>query len=250
MGAVYQKIREVARKIADRYPNPEFYSTHRLETKTSLDYYQSDELINRLRKEVADYLGDNAGHGLGHAEKVAIDAGTLVIIENQLAGKSKKHIHRGLLLAQCAGLLHDIRRKEKAHAQKGAETARDLLQSYPLASKEVNTICLAIGNHEAFSRLKHLPDNQSRIISDCLYDADKFRWGPDNFTHTVWDMVSNIDPPLDVFMRHYPRGMAVLKKIRGTFRSQTGQKFGPQFIDLGISIGEELYLVIMDEFVK
>jgi hypothetical protein len=47
---------------------------------------------------------------------------------------------------------------------------------------------------------------------------------------------------------HYPRGMALLKKIRGTFRSVTGRRYGPQFIDLGIAIGEELYRIIRTDF--
>ena len=75
------------------------------------------------------------------------------------------------------------------------------------------------------------------MLSDCLYDADKFRWGPDNFTHTIWDMVGFINPPLKTFVSHYPKGMALLKKIRGTFRSRTGRRYGPQFIDVGIAIG-------------
>jgi hypothetical protein len=52
------------------------------------------------------------------------------------------------------------------------------------------------------------------------------------------------------FMARYPKGMALLKKIRNTFRSQTGQKFGPQFIDMGIGIGEELYRVILSDFIS
>jgi hypothetical protein len=43
--------------------------------------------------------------------------------------------------------------------------------------------------------------------------------------------------------------MALLKKIRGTFRSRTGRRYGPQFIDMGIAIGEELYQVILTDFI-
>ena len=112
-------------------------------------------------------LDNNFGHGMGHAEKVAIDAGTLVIIESRLAGHTKDRVQRNLLLAQCAGLLHDICRKETSHAEKGAETAHDILRTYPLVPEEITQVCAAIRNHEAFTRQQRLPARQARIISDC-----------------------------------------------------------------------------------
>ena len=87
-----------------------------------------------------------------------------------------------------------------------------------------------------------------RLVSDCLYDADKFRWGPDNFSDTLWEMVSFMNPPLSVFVSRYPSGMETLFKIRSTFRSRTGKKYGPQFIDLGLAVGNELYKVIMHHY--
>jgi len=42
--------------------------------------------------------------------------------------------------------------------------------------------------------------------------------------------------------------MEKLAKIKRTFRTRTGKKYGPQFIDLGVSIGKELFNVINTEF--
>ena len=86
------------------------------------------------------------------------------------------------------------------------------------------------------------------LVSDCLYDSDKFRWGPDNFYYTVWDMVSFYKTPFPKFMHYYPKGMDTLYKIKNTFRTNTGKKYGPQFIEIGIAIGEELFDVINNEF--
>ena len=209
MDAVYLEIRKIARKIAARYPRPDFYRAHPSEARGSRQFYHADKSIVRLREDMAECLDDDFGHGMGHVEKVAIDAGTLVIIESRLAGQTENQVQRNLLLAQCAGLLHDICRKEKSHAEKGAETARDILRTYPLVPEEITQVCTAIRNHEAFARLERLPARQARIISDCLYDADKFRWGPDNFNHTVWDMVGFVNPPVGGFcgsfsQRHGP----------------------------------------------
>jgi hypothetical protein len=49
-------------------------------------------------------------------------------------------------------------------------------------------------------------------------------------------------------MDGYPQGMEKIESIKTTFRTSTGQKYGPQFIDLGLSIGEELFDVIKTEF--
>jgi hypothetical protein len=250
MDAIYLEIREIARKLVARYPQPDFYTVYPTEIEASQRFYQSDDLIVRLRRNMAKSLDNDFGHGMDHVEKVAIDAGALAIIESRLAGHAESLVWRNLLLAQCAGLLHDIRRKEKFHAEKGAQTARRILSNYPLVPEETTHVCLAIRNHEAFARSDHLPTPQARIISDCLYDADKFRWGPDNFAHTIWDMVSFANPSLEVFVDHYPKGMALLKKIRDSFRSRTGRRYGPQFIDMGIAIGEELYDIILTDFVN
>jgi hypothetical protein len=250
MDKIYLEIRKVARQIVARYPSPDFYLDHPAETSASRQFYRTDASIIRLRQNLAECLDDDFGHGMGHVEKVAIDAGTLVIIESRLAGDDERLVRRNLLMAQCAGLLHDINRKEKFHAVKGAETANRILKGYPMIPEEITHVCMAIRNHEAFGHLERLPAQQARIISDCLYDADKFRWGPDNFSHTIWDMIGSINPPLETFTARYPKSMALLKKIRGTFRSHTGKQYGPQFIDMGIAIGDELYQMIMANFVS
>lgn len=212
--------------------------------------YKTNALILELKKELATTLGDNFGHGIAHVEKVAIDAGTLIIAETKESGETPSHVERMVMLAQCAGLLHDISRKEKKHAVKGAEKAGDILRNYAVSKEEADNICIAIHNHEAFTRLKDSPSDDCNLISNCLYDADKFRWGPDNFSYTLWDMVARRNPPLNVFMRHYPGGMAFLKKIRDTFRSKTGKTYGPEFIDIGVSIGNDLFRIINREFIS
>ncbi|BBO77977.1 hypothetical protein DSCW_53940 [Desulfosarcina widdelii] len=249
MDPVYLEIRRIARQIAARQPQPDFYIDHPEEVKASQHFYRSDATIVRLRRKMVQCLEDDFGHGMGHVEKVALDAGVLTIVESRLKGLGEEQARRNLLLAQCAGLLHDICRKEKFHAEKGAQKAGEILKRYPLSDDEVHLVCMAIRNHEAFTPLNASRPRPSGMISDCLYDADKFRWGPDNFNHTLWDMVDYLNPPLSRFMDHYPKGMAMLKKIRATFRSQTGRRYGPQFIDMGIAIGEELYRIILSDFV-
>ena len=111
----------------------------------------------------------------------------------------------------------------------------------------LNQLASPLGSQKSTRRLLDVL-LQRRDLSDCLYDAEKFRWGPDNFTDTVWDMVAVHNPPLSDFIKYYPRGMRGIEKIKTTFRTATGKIYGPQFIELGITIGNMLYRTILDEF--
>lgn len=248
MQPIYQRLREHARKIVTTFPPPDFYQDQSKAHDFSRHFFETNPSIIRLHGFVTDHLEDDFGHGLQHAVKVTIDAGALLCIEGRAAGYGDSELERRVQIVQCAGLLHDIKRKKKEHAKLGAALAREILKDYPLTPDEVEDIYRAIHNHEAFKSNIPITTLKGALVSDCLYDADKFRWGPDNFTDTLWDMISFYNPPLSKFIARYPRGMEGLEKIKTTFRTQTGKKYGPHFIDLGLAIGEKLYAVIKTEF--
>ncbi|NNL78358.1 MAG: HD domain-containing protein [Desulfobacterales bacterium] len=248
MKPIYNQLRERARQIVATYPPPDFYQAHSRAYEFSTRFFKTDPAISQLHGFVGDNLEDDFGHGLQHAIKVTIDAGALMHIEGQAAGYDGSVLERRMMIVQCAGLLHDIKRKKKEHAKLGATQARKVLDYYPLTTDEIEDICSAIQNHEAFKSPVSLHTSEGALVSNCLYDADKFRWGPDNFTDTLWDMISFYNPPLSKFMARYPQGMEGLEKIKTTFRTDTGRNYGPQFIDIGLAIGKELYEVIQSEF--
>ena len=245
--AVIEQLRQKAREIAARHPQADFYKDFAREVTRSGHYFQTDPVVCRLHAFVAGAIENDFGHGLLHAQKVALDAGALVIIEGGRAGFSTDLIVRQIQLAHCAGLLHDIERRKKDHAREGAVYARQLLVDYPFSDGEISDMAAAIANHEAFGSPLEMDTQAGRILSGSLYDSDKFRFGPDNFTHTVWDMVTVSGVSMERFAALYPRGIEFLKKIRETFRTPTGQIYGPQFIDIGIAIGEELYAYMTRE---
>jgi hypothetical protein len=248
MNNTYARIRQRAREIVARYPSPDFYQDFSFADEWSRQSLETNPFTEKLRLFVADHLTNDLGHGLEHALKVAIDAGTLMIIESRLSGRSENFINRRVVMVQCAGLLHDIQRKHENHAIQGAVFAKQVLKPFPFKSDEVDDICRAIRNHEAFKETEKIGTLEGALVSDCLYDADKFRWGPDNFTDTVWAMVSFSNVPIAQFMDFYPEGMEKLAKIKKTFRTITGKKYGPQFIDIGLSVGRELFDVIQTEY--
>jgi hypothetical protein len=250
MSPVYARMRQRARQIVSRLPQPTFYKDYSPLLDISRSYFDTNPVLRSLYAFVAEHLEDDFGHGLDHAVKVTLDAGVLMMIEGSRCGYSNAYKQQRVIIVQSAGLLHDIKRKMKHHAVEGAEYARKTLRAYPYAPDEIEDICQAIRNHEAFKPPVSINTLEGALVADCLYDADKFRWGPDNFTHTVWDMVSFFDLPLSEFLNRYPKAMEGLSKIRQTFRTQTGKAYGPEFIDMGIAIGEELLKVIQAELVS
>ena len=110
-----------------------------------------------------------------------------------------------------------------------------------IRKKEKRYVTAAIRNHEAFREVLMSEDESARLVSDALYDADKFRWGPDNFTTTLWLMIKASGTSARTLYNTFQEKMAGIRRIKETFRSATGRRYGPEFIDFGIEIGNEIY---------
>lgn len=250
MQDIYFILRQAARQIAATYPEPDFYHDFSSSVARSRELFQASPLVRQLAVFVREETRSNLGHGLGHAEKVALDAGVIAAVEAAAADLSERQADHLILLAHCAGLLHDIRRRQKQHAARGAEAAREkLTRDNALDEESINQIVFAIRNHEAFKDSQPPETMEDYIISGSLYDADKFRWGPDNFTHTVWKMIAAAPAPLPPsrFMRLYPDALEYIAAIKTTFRTAVGRQYGPRFIDTGLDIGRELLRKIQAE---
>jgi len=248
MEQIYARMRERARQIVSRLPLPDFYRDHSSAQELSRQYLETHPVTVELRAFVAGQLNENYGHGLEHAIKVAVDAGALMIIESKSTGHSDSFIARQVIIVQCAGLLHDAKRENENHAKQGAAYAQKVLKVYPLDFEEIEDISRAILNHEAFKHTLEPKTPEGVLVSNCLYDADKFRWGPDNFTDTIWSMVIFSKMPVAKFIDRYQQGIKKIASIKDTFRTKTGKEYGPQIIDLGLTIGEELFQIINTEF--
>ncbi len=249
MDPIYERIRERARQLAAGLPLPAFYRDFPEEAKQARHFMENNPTVSKLRWFVSETADNTFGHGFLHAEKVTLDAGTLMLVECGKIGETAQQTDALVTMVQCAGLLHDVRRREKNHAARGAEIANEILQDYDLTEESTAAICLAIKNHEAFQPVIESPDRKGTLLNGCLYDADKFRWGPDNFTHTVWDMVSLANIPIAMFMAKYPEAMERLAGISATFRTDTGKKYGPEFINQGLEIGRQLLEHISNDLI-
>jgi hypothetical protein len=242
----YLKAKKISERIASEIEPPRFYSDKTTEIDQSRYFLENHPTVQSGLGIVEAY-GDRLGHGLSHARKVALEAGAIVFCER--AGTDRgAGAERLVVLTQVAGLLHDIKREESDHAQRGADEADRILSGFDLNDEERGGIVQAIRNHEAFQPSTPLRKPSMQLLSDALYDADKFRWGPDNFTDTVWAMLARRKAPIKVLLDRYEHGISGIKKIKGTFRTATGKTYGPDFIEKGLEIGSRLYKVLAGKF--
>jgi hypothetical protein len=193
-------------------------------------------------------LKDDLGHGIDHSEKVALEAGALAYVEGERLSLEEPLRREICLLVQIAGLLHDLRRFEKDHAKASAFAASRILKEFSIFPEKREYIVQAIANHEAFCEPKRIDSPVGQMVSDALYDADKFRWGPDNFTQTVWQMLRSSKARIAPLIGRFPKGMEGISWIKDTFRTETGKIYGPEFIELGLEIGEKIYQFLQERF--
>lgn len=237
---VYKKLQEIAQGVAGALPRPAFYEQHGPLIRDVYNRLMTDAIIRRCRA----YLDESrleCAHGLCHCETVARDSGALILIEAPARGIGDADALDLALIGSLAGLLHDIKRAEKDHAILGSIEADRILIEIGMKGKERSYITEAIKNHEAFKKPYDSTDAAGRLVSDALYDADKFRWGPENFSSTLWLMVAAHNTPLEALHKTFKEQMRIIETVRETFRTKTGRRYGPEIIDQGITIGNAIY---------
>ena len=237
---LYQELRDLAHELARSLPRPLFYREHAGLVRRAEASLAGHEFILRCRTYLDESLLECA-HGLCHCEAVARDAGTIVLIEAERSNMGAPDRERLFTVSIIAGLLHDIKRREQDHAVRGSIEAEKILSKLGMDLRERQYIADAIRNHEAFQETFERDDAAGKLVSDALYDADKFRWGPENFTTTLWLMVESHNTLPESLHRTFKEKMKGIEKIKETFRTETGKRFGPEFIDQGISIGNAIY---------
>ncbi len=248
MKDIYEEMIEASQGIAASFPPPRFYACCKEWLDLSRSVFSQEEQVLKCRELVLRVLKDDFGHGLEHAEKVAVEAGALAYIEGARFSLGDAERREAGVLVQIAGLLHDLRRGEKNHAQSSASAAQKVLGEFSFSPENGRYIVEAIANHEAFVAPKKIDSPIGQVISDALYDSDKFRWGPDNFTITLWQMLRFSQAPIVRLIRRFPKGMRGISEIKDTFRTDPGRTYGPEFIDLGLRIGEKIYEFLQERF--
>ena len=235
---IYERLKNEAKEYSSK-KRPSFYDDFAPELSYSKETFFDHPLILRCSEDVIPFLYDEFGHGIHHSKNVAIEAGSIILAELY---QTNLQLGRNLVvLAQIAGLLHDICRLENDHAVQGAYLSLQILKDYPLSDEDKQLISFAIENHEAFKQNSPSPDFKSELLSGALYDADKFRWGPDNFVTTLWEICDYQEWSMGQILERFPQAFEVINSISDTFKTPTGQIYGPEFIQIGLDVGNYIY---------
>ena len=236
----YLSLKKKSREIAQELEVPSFYTTYEKEMGISYEVLNTTPILLACK----DYLDKNLlhpAHGIAHAETVAFDAGVIVMAETDVNNLDNPLTRDLVVYTQAASILHDIKRNDDDHAYKGSIAADEFLKSRNVLMPWRGYVVKAIKNHEAFKKVEAPENDNAGLISNALYDADKFRWGPENFTKTIWLMVLNEKVPIRTFYESFLKNLEFIKKIQYTFRTKIGMQYGPEFIKKGLHIGKELY---------
>ncbi|SDB04424.1 hypothetical protein SAMN05660653_00211 [Desulfonatronum thiosulfatophilum] len=235
-------VRQEAKNLVGIQSQPLFYERFSAELAFSKELFFDHPLVVRCCEDVLPFLSDEYGHGIDHAKKVALEAGAISLAEAQPFGMNQaRHL---CMLSQLSGLMHDICRLEPEHALRGGELSLQILHDYPLTDRDKSMVAFSIRSHEAFRPKEVTDDPMEEIVASALYDADKFRWGPDNFGTTLWEICDYEEWCMREILSKFPAGVERIRAIANTFRSEVGRTFGPEFIELGIQLGNRLYTIL------
>lgn len=239
MSKALTEFKREARKIANSLGTPAFYRACAADYDHSHESFFDHPIIFRLREDVIPFLYDDYGHGIEHSKNVAIDAGAIVLAESP--NLDPDSVRRMVLLAQVAGLLHDVCRLDLDHARHSAETSRRILAAYPLSDEDRDIVAQAIASHETPGPVAIAGGPLRQLVSDALYDADAFRWGPDHFVTALWEICDYQEWPMSAIIGRLPAAMECAAAKASGFRTATGRSYGPELLERGLVIGRQMH---------
>lgn len=237
-------LKRRARDLAAARPQPGFILDCAEELSHAANLFFDNPLMQRLQADALGFLNEACGLGVEHGKRVAIDAAALVLAEP--SGLSAEERRRLALLAEMAGLLHDALRHEEDHPEKGADLCLRILRGYALAPEERLWIAQAVALHEIDLPLAEGGPEGARLLIDAVHDADRFRYGPDIFATTLWELCECDEWPLQDIARTFPEGPKRASACVKAFRTEQGRRYGPGLIAEGLSLAKD-YARMLDQ---
>ena len=237
MDARILELKRRARDLAASRPQPAFSMDCAEEINHATGLFFDHPMMQRLQSDALGFLNEPCGLGVEHGKRVAIDAAAIILAEP--SGLATDGRRRLALLAEMAGLLHDALRYEDDHAEKGADLCLRILRGYALSPEERLFIAQAVALHESPLPLSDDGPEAARLLAGAVHDADSFRYGPDIFATTLWELCECDEWPLEDIARKFPEGPRLAARLVQSFRTVQGCRYGPELISEGLSLAEE-----------
>jgi hypothetical protein len=238
-------LKRRAREISSGRPQTAFSLDCAEELAHASTLFFEHPMMHRLQGDALGFLNEPYGVGVEHGKRVAIDAAALVLAEP--TGLDQEERRRLSLLAAMAGLLHDAMRHEEDHAELGADLVLRLLRGYPISSEERIHIAQAVALHETILPLAEGGPESARLLAAAVFDADRFRFGPDFFAATLWELFGNEEWDLKDIAAALPKGRERAKAaLADGFRTELGRRYGPALLAEGLALAD-LYAPLFEQ---
>ena len=241
MKSIDKRILDMKRRAKDlsaARPHQPYFHDLANELAHAKDIFFDNSMVLHMQGDALVFLDEACGLGVEHAKKVAVDTAALILAEP--SGLNQDERRRMAILAELAGLLHDATRHEEDHAAQGADLAMRLLRGYAISSEERLWVAQAIAEHENPNGSAPIGPEPALLLAAALYDADKFRYGPDIFATTLWELCECDEARLEDIALIFPEGPRKARGYIDTFRTVEGRRHGPQLLAEGLSLAEEL----------
>lgn len=226
-----KRFRDDACRLAQTLQRPRFAASFAKEIECARLAFFEETLICRLRDEALNFLYDDFGFGIEHSRAVAMDAAAIVLAET--AAWPREQSRRMAILAILAGLLHDSTRLDEDSEAKAAELSQSILARYALTDEELTLVAGAIRDHDIREGYAPPSDPRAALLGAALYDADKFRYGPDIYVTSLWEFCDYEDMPTQHALKCFTAAESRLPELTGTFRSKPGRAFGEEHLECG-----------------
>jgi hypothetical protein len=232
---VLMDLKAQARRLAKDLPPAQFYVDQSAHVALAWDMFFNHPVVLRLQQDSIAFLYDDYMFGIEHSKKVAQDAAAIILAEGAwLDDNDRRHL---ALLAQVAGLLHDLQREEADHAGKSSLAVASVLEDYPLSAEDRDLVARAVADHEADHEPQGYPDEAARLLARALHDADKFRYGGDIFATTMWLYCDYESWSLAEIAGQFPKGIEMAESLAPTLRTEMGREYGPEILRQGARLG-------------
>lgn len=231
-------IKEAARACRRLGMRPAFYQDSVEQFEFCKDMFFEHPLMVRLQTDVLAFVYDDPGYGVEHAKKVGVEAAVILLMDG--VGREPSELRRGALLAEMAGMLHDICRLENDHDQRAADLARTILADYPITEEDLAIVARAVSEHHRPSGIPYA-DWLEEAVSKAVHDADLFRLGLDFFASILWENIDYMDASEEEILEAFAQKAKAAAAAEPRFLTETGRRYGPELLALGRDLGRETY---------
>ncbi len=235
-------IKQETERIVKELAKAKFYQENDSELAVAKDVFFNDKTVLGLQSETIAFLYDDYRYGILHSKNVSLDTASLILHEAEDESFEKKN--KLIFLGEIAGLLYNIYDPKK---DCNSDSVKEILNRLAEMTDE-RTILRVLEAQSNLEMRKNL-DEDEKIITYCLYDANLFRYGADTVATLLWEHFAYEELTIVDFYNKLPALIEKTFQKENIFLSETGKKYGPEILAIGLSSAQNI-LAWMENYIN